>query len=110
MRRTRAPAVYILTNRRRGTLYIGVPSYLCSRVLQHREGKVAGFTKTYGINAVVWFESHDIMETAIKREKQLKEWRRTWKIELIERTDPDWLDLFAALCGPGSVPRTGDVT
>ena len=109
MRRTRAPAVCILTNRRRGTLYIGV-SDLCSRVLQHREGKVAGFTKTYGINAVVWFESHDIMETAIKREKQLKEWRRTWKIELIERTDPDWLDLFAALCGPGSVPRTGDVT
>ena len=67
MRRIRAPAVYILTNRRRGTLYIGVTSDLCSRVLQHREGKVAGFTKTYGINTLVWFESHDIMETAIER-------------------------------------------
>ena len=105
MREIRAPAVYILANRRRGTLYVGVTSDLCSRVLQHREGRVAGFTKTYGLKTLVWFENHDMMESAIRREKQIKEWSRVWKIELIEKTNPDWFDLFAELCGNGGAQK-----
>jgi putative endonuclease len=108
MRDIRAPAVYILASRRRGTLYTGVTSNLCGRVLQHREGNVAGFTKTYRVTLLVWFESHDMMESAIRREKQLKEWRRAWKVELIEKTNPDWIDLFAELCG--GTKKLGDVT
>jgi putative endonuclease len=95
----RSPAVYLLASSRNGTLYVGVTSDLCSRVLQHREGKMPGFTKRYGVKMLVWFEGHDTMDGAIAREKQIKEWRRAWKIELIEKTNPNWLDLFVGICG-----------
>jgi putative endonuclease len=95
----KVPAVYVLASMRYGTLYIGVTSDLCSRVRAHKDGLVAGFTKQYGVKMLVWFEYCGSMEDAIKREKNLKEWRRAWKITLIEETNPQWLDLFAQVCG-----------
>ncbi|WP_181705606.1 GIY-YIG nuclease family protein [Chthonobacter rhizosphaerae] len=91
------PAVYILASGRRGTLYTGVTSNLPSRVWEHREKIRKGFTTKYHVDRLVWFEAHDIMETAIRREKQIKEWRRHWKVQLIEATNPDWLDLYDTL-------------
>jgi len=85
------PAVYILRN---GTLYIGVTSDLPARVWQHKNNLVEGFTKKYGVHRLVYFEMHDDMSEAIQREKRLKKWRRQWKIELIEKTNPQWRDLF----------------
>jgi putative endonuclease len=93
------PAVYILSSKPHGTLYIGVTSNLCSRIASHKQKAIAGFTKTYNVDQLVFYEYHDSMEAAIKREKQLKEWRRAWKIRLIEETNPKWLDLFAEVCG-----------
>lgn len=87
-------AVYIMASRRHGTLYIGVTSDLIARVMQHRDGVYDGFTKRYGVKRLVWFEWHDGIEAAIHREKRLKEYRRDWKINLIERENPDWHDLF----------------
>ena len=78
---------------RNGTLYIGVTSNLLGRVLQHRDGAFAGFTKRYTVNRLVWFAMTDTMDAAITREKQLKAWRRTWKLELIETDNPTWRDL-----------------
>ena len=98
MRDERQPAVYILASGRNGTLYIGVTSDLCSRIAQHRDGGIAGFTRKYGVKILVWFEHHGTMPDAILREKQLKEWRRAWKLELIERLNPGWRDLFAEAC------------
>ena len=89
--------VYIMASRRRGTLYIGVTSNLVKRAWEHREGLIEGFTKQYGVKKLVWYEVHDNAETAITREKQLKEWRRSWKIELIEVGNPFWRDLFKSL-------------
>jgi putative endonuclease len=99
MKRERLPALYILASARNGTLYVGVTSELCARVFQHRKGQISGFTTRYGVKLLVWFEMHGTMEDAIRREKQIKEWRRAWKIELIGKTNPHWLDLFAELCG-----------
>jgi putative endonuclease len=99
MRQEKSPVVYILASKRYGTLYIGVTSDLCSRVSLHKQKLIPGFTKTYGVDRLVYFEFHDSMEAAIKREKQLKEWRRAWKVQLIEASNPQWLDLFAELCG-----------
>ena len=79
------PCVYILASKKYGTLYIGVTSDLCSRVREHKEKLVPGFTKSYGVDKLVYVERCGSMELAIKREKQLKEWRRAWKIELIEK-------------------------
>jgi putative endonuclease len=93
------PCVYILASKKYGTLYIGVTSDLCSRVRQHKEKLVPGFTKTYGVDKLVYVDRPGSMELAIKREKQLKEWRRAWKTELIEKHNPQWLDLFTELCG-----------
>ena len=90
-------AVYMMASRRRGTLYIGVTSHLPKRVWEHREGVVEGFTKCYGVRKLVWFEVHDNAESAITREKQLKEWRRAWKIDLIEERNPWWQDLYVTL-------------
>ena len=90
----KVPCVYILANRRNGTLYVGVTSNLVQRVWQHREGCVDGFTKRYGVHRLVWYERHDDMESAIVREKRIKKWRRTWKLELIERANPEWRDLY----------------
>ncbi len=87
------PAVYILASRYRGTLYVGVTSSLWSRVHDHKNGTTAGFTSRYGLNTLVWYEHHHTMERAIAREKQIKAWRRDWKIELIESMNPHWRDL-----------------
>ena len=88
------PAVYILASRRNGTLYIGVISDLVKRVWQHRNDLVAGFTKKYGVHTLVYYELHGDMNEAIRRERQLKKWNRAWKIELIEKENPKWLDLW----------------
>lgn len=97
------PCVYILASKRLGTLYIGVTSNLCSRISQHKLGLVPGFTKRYGVRHLVWFEQHGTMEDAILREKQLKNWQRGWKIELIEKSNPVWRDLFDETCGAFSI-------
>ena len=90
----KVPAVYILASRRNGTLYIGVTSDLVRRIWQHRTGVFDGFTKRYRLHRLVYFETHDTMYDAIRREKQLKAWNRAWKIELIERDNPMWSDLW----------------
>ena len=88
-----------------GTIYIGVPSALPHRAWQHREGLIPGFTKDYGCKRLVWYEQHTNMADAIKREKQLKKYRREWKINLIERENPFWDDLYPALIANGALPR-----
>ncbi len=88
------PCVYILSSQRNGTLYTGVSSDLVKRIWQHREGEVEGFSKKYGTKTLVWYEVHETMETAIIREKQIKEWKRAWKLELIEKTNLQWRDLW----------------
>jgi putative endonuclease len=98
MRDEKSPAVYILASRRNGTLYIGVTGSLCKRVSEHRQGLIPGFTKKYSVKTLVWFETFETMADAIAREKQMKEWRRAWKIELIEKSNPEWRDLYAGEC------------
>ena len=85
-------AVYMLTNRMRGTLHIGVTSQLSRRMWEHREGLNRGFTKTYGLKRLVWYEPFEDMSNAIQRERSLKRWPRQWKINLIERENPHWDD------------------
>ena len=92
------PAVYILCSKRNGTLYIGVTSNLCNRVAEHKHGVIAGFTQKYDVKILVWFQNFKNIEEAISREKPMKEWKRAWKIELIEKSNPDWHDLFAETC------------
>ncbi len=89
--------VYLLTSKPHGTLYVGVTSDLLRRVWEHKSKTVPGVTSRYDVGRLVWFENHKIWESAIRREKQIKEWRRDWKIELIERDNPHWLDLFRDL-------------
>lgn len=91
------PAVYILANKRHGTLYVGVTSDLVKRVWEHRNGAVEGFTSRYGVHSLVYYEMHDDMEQALLREKRLKKWRRAWKVALIERSNPAWRDLWETL-------------
>jgi len=91
---SKEPAVYILAGKRNGTLYIGVTSDLVKRVWQHKNNMVEGFTKRYGVHQLVWYELHDNMESAIEREKRLKNWKRAWKLKLIEGVNPDWEDLY----------------
>ena len=86
--------VYILTNKRYGTLYTGVTSDLVSRIWQHRSDIIDGFTKKYAVQRLVWYEEHGSIEDAIEREKNIKRWRRSWKIELINQTNPAWRDLY----------------
>ena len=93
----RHPAVYILASKRNGTLYIGVTSDLVKRIWEHKNDFVAGFTKRYGIHNLVWYEPHESMQSAIEREKKLKEWKRAWKLELIEKENPDWQDLYTTI-------------
>jgi len=88
------PAVYILASKRNGTIYIGVTSDLVKRIWEHNNNLVEGFSKRYGVHQLVWYELHENMESAIRREKQLKEWKRHWKLKLIEDTNPNWLDLY----------------
>ena len=88
------PVVYILASKRNGTLYIGVTSDLVKRAWEHRSGSTDGFTKKYNVHTLVYFELHEDMSSAILREKQMKKWRRAWKLELIEKSNPDWKDLW----------------
>ena len=87
------PCVYILANRYRGTMYTGVTSDLLGRMWQHRNGTFEGFTATYDVKCLVWFELHDGIEAAIRREKTIKRWPRQWKFNVIEEDNPDWRDL-----------------
>ena len=91
------PCVYLLASRRNGTLYIGVTSDLVRRIWEHRNHVVDGFTKKYGVDKLVWYEPHDSMESAIQREKAIKEWKRAWKLDLIEKANPEWVDLYETL-------------
>ena len=96
----RTPCVYILANGARGTLYTGVTSNLVQRVWQHKGDLAEGFTKRYRVHRLVWFEAHASMDSAITREKALKKWNRAWKIELIEKTNPTWADLYDEIANP----------
>jgi putative endonuclease len=91
------PAVYILASKRNGTLYIGVTSNLAKRIWEHGSDLVEGFTERYGVHRLVWYELHESMESAIQREKRLKEWKRKWKLELVEGLNPNWEDLYPTL-------------
>ena len=86
--------VYILASRPGGTLYVGVTNDLVRRVHEHKSKILPGYTKQYGVDRVVWFEIYDDPATAISREKELKKWRRDWKIRLIEEQNPEWRDLY----------------
>ena len=89
------PAVYILSSKKNGTLYTGVTSNLIKRIWEHKNDLVAGFTKKYSIHHLVWFELADTMESAIQREKMIKNWKRDWKIKAIEKNNPEWTDLYS---------------
>ena len=86
--------VYILTNKPRGTLYVGVTNDLVRRVFEHREGAVAGFTRRYGLKQLVHFERYDTSTLAIQREKNIKHWSRAWKLDLVNSSNPQWRDLY----------------
>ena len=91
--------VYILASRKNGTLYIGVTSDLSKRIYQHRENLITGFSSRYNVKQLVYFEKHEDITEAIKREKQIKKWNRAWKIRLITEDNPDWFDLWGTLHG-----------
>jgi putative endonuclease len=88
------PCVYILASKPNGTLYTGVSSDLVKRVYEHKNGLANGFTKKYNVHRLVYFELHEHMNAAITREKQIKKWNRAWKLELIEKSTPQWKDLY----------------
>lgn len=90
--------IYILASKRNGSLYTGVTSDLVKRVWEHKEGLVDGFTKKYGIKMLVYFETFEDPQNAITREKQIKKWKRSWKIELIEKENPEWSDIYFEIC------------
>jgi putative endonuclease len=96
---TKVFAVYIMSNVRRGVMYVGVTSNLENRATQHREGALEGFTKKYQLKRLVWYRCYGEAIDAISFEKQLKRWRREWKFRLIEETNPDWKDLYPDLMG-----------
>ena len=85
---------YIVASRRNGTIYAGMTDDLPKRIWQHRNGIIPGFTKRYGVKALVWYEQHESRESAFIRERQLKKWNRAWKLHVIERTNPQWHDLW----------------
>jgi putative endonuclease len=89
--------VYIMANKPQGTLYIGVTSDIIKRVYEHKNDFADSFTRKYGLKSLVYYEVFDEIAEAIKREKQLKEWQRKWKIELIEKQNPEWEDLYEAI-------------
>ena len=99
--RLKTPCVYILASGPNGTLYVGVTSDLYARMALHMQKLVPGFTAKYGVTRLVYFELHETMEQAITREKQIKEWKRLWKLRIIEEMNPGWLDLFD--------PKTGEI-
>ena len=89
--------VYIMANRRNGTIYLGATSDLVKRAWEHRDGLIEGFTKRYECYLLVWYEACDSIESARIRERQMKEWKRAWKIREIEGLNPEWEDLYEAL-------------
>ena len=91
------PCVYLLASKRNGTLYTGVTSNLLKRVWEHKNNLVKSFTRKYGVHTLVWYEMHDTMESAIQREKAVKNWERSWKIKTIEELNPRWEDLYPDL-------------
>jgi len=91
------PCVYLLASKRNGTLYTGVTSNLLKRVWEHKNNLVKSFTSKYGVHTLVWYEMHDTMESAIQREKAVKNWERSWKIKTIEELNPRWEDLYPDL-------------
>ncbi len=91
------PCVYMLASRWNGTLYVGVTSDLIQRIWEHKNDVVPGFTRRYRVHDLVWFVQHATMDTAIAREKAIKEWKRAWKIALIEKENPKWRDLYLEL-------------
>ncbi len=91
--------VYFLTNRPNGTLYTGVTSDLTKRIGEHKEGKIPGFTQRYYLKRLVWFEFHPEITAAIQRETNIKHWPRQWKVNLIERENPQWNDLYGRVLG-----------
>ncbi len=93
MREEKLPAVYIVANRYRSTIYVGVTSSLWQRIWDHKNERFEGFTKKYGLKTLVWYEHHHTMEDAIRREKQIKKWNRAWKFRIIEEMNLDWIDL-----------------
>ena len=93
------PCVYMLSNKKNGTLYIGVTSHLEQRIFQHKQKQVDGFTKKYNVSLLVWYEQHESMYEAIRREKMIKKWNRSWKIKLIEQDNQKWNDLYLSILG-----------
>ena len=93
----KAPVVYILASKKNGTLYTGVTSDLVKRIWEHKNNLVRGFTQKYAVHHLVYFEQHSEMSEAILREKQIKKWKRAWKIALIEKQNPQWNDLYLSL-------------
>ena len=93
----KAGYAYMMASRKNGTIYIGVTSDLIARVYQHREGLVAGFTKQYGCKLLVWFAACDDLQGARQRELQMREWKRSWKVRLIEENNLEWADLYPTL-------------
>src|SRR6266478_4434180 len=89
--------VYLLASQPQGTLYVGVTSDLAQGVWQHKSKAVPGFTSKYGVDRLAWFEAHELWESAIRREKQIKEWKRAWKIQLIKPDNPHWIDIYDTL-------------
>lgn len=91
------PAVYLLANKKNGTLYIGVTSDLRKRIYQHKNGVFQGFSSKYETHMLVYYELHESMDAAITREKQIKKWNREWKINLIASQNPEWDDLYSTI-------------
>jgi putative endonuclease len=89
--------VYLITNERYGTLYVGVTNDLVRRIHEHKEGVVAGFAKQHGLTQLVWYEAHQDVLAAITREKVIKRWRRDWKTNLIQESNPEWRDLYSEI-------------
>jgi len=89
--------VYILASKRDGTLYTGVTNALAARTFAHKNDLIDGFTKRYRVHKLVWFEVHEDINAAILREKRIKKWRRAWKLQMIEKINPDWVDLYEKL-------------
>ena len=92
------PCVYILASQRNGTLYVGVTSNLVRRIWEHKNHLTPGFTSRYFVSHLVWYEPHPSMASAISREKAIKKWNRRWKLELVEKDNPEWRDLYPTIC------------
>ena len=94
MHREKQFVVYLLASKRNGTLYLGMTSNLSQRIWQHKNHVTTGFSNSYSVTKLVWFELHETAESAIQREKQIKKWNRNWKLDLIEKDNPEWRDLY----------------